>query len=73
MTFDPRSVRSIEDKMNVTTQQYLIGQTRYTRDMIDLHERELLLVWVALLIVSVSLSIDNVLLRKEIKRATRSK
>jgi hypothetical protein len=67
-----RSVTDIERQMNITTQQYLIGQVASQRVMIDLHEKELLLVWGAVFVIACFAIADNVYLRKQVKELSHA-
>jgi hypothetical protein len=62
----------IERRMNTTTQQYLIGQVNANRAMIDLHEKEMVLLWGALLAIVVLVVVDNTHMRKQVSRLIAS-
>lgn len=66
---DPANWTDIERKMNVTTQQYLIGRENANQAMIELHERELLILWAAILVLFGLMALDHMILRKEISSA----
>jgi hypothetical protein len=67
-----RSITEIERQHSIITQQYLVGQVQSHRAMIDLHEKEMVLLWGAMLALMACVVFDNTRLRKQIKELSNA-
>lgn len=62
-----RDVNEIERKLNAQTQQHLIGQVNDLRAMIELHEKEMLMLWGGMAFLFIVVISDDLYLRHQIR------